>query len=122
MPPIREKILIPAVMAVGLFTAAGGMPRAVRAQNNGGFPPPSPQGQGPHIPTGPTLTRKQRRDLLKYNFKQMQRNVQQLVALAKSLQAEIQKSNPDELSVNVIRKAKKIQKLAKKIQVTARGY
>ncbi len=45
-----------------------------------------------------------------------------VAVLAESLRKDIDRSNANVLSVTIIKKAKKIQKLAKSIQNAARGY
>ncbi len=67
------------------------------------------------------LTAKQKRDLLKDNFEKMKRNADELALLAKSLQEDLDKSNSNVLSLDVVEKADKIEKLAKKIKSQARG-
>ena len=74
----------------------------------------------PEPPQG--LSQKQKRDLLKANFEQMKRDADALAALAKSLQEDLAKSNENVLSLHVVEKAEKIERLAKKIKGTARGY
>jgi hypothetical protein len=89
---------------------------------------PTPNAQQPQpIPppdngTPPNLTPKQKQDLLKSGFAQMKKDTDQLLELAKSLQKEIDKGNENVLSVQVVGKAERIEKLAKKIKNTARGY
>ncbi len=75
-------------------------------------PPPSPPG----------LTPKQQRDLLKENFEKMKRQADELSSLAKSLREELDKSNENVLSLKIVEKADKIEKLAKKIRDAAKGY
>jgi len=68
-----------------------------------------------------TLSDKQKRDILKLNSEKMKQNVDQLVDLSKQLQGELEKSNENVLSLGVIDKADKIEKLAKKIKSSAQG-
>ena len=68
------------------------------------------------------LTAKQKRKLLKSNFEKMKRDAGQLADLAKALQEELNKSNENVLSLEIVDKADKIEKLARKIKGTARGY
>jgi len=69
-----------------------------------------------------SLTKKQRRNLMKANFEKMKRDAGQLTDLAKALQEELNKSNENILSLDIVDKADKIEKLAKKIKGTARGF
>jgi hypothetical protein len=73
------------------------------------------------VPSTP-LSKKQKQDLLKDNFAKMKRDAEELADLAKSLQEDVNKSNENVLSLKVVDKAEKIEKLAKKIKGTARGY
>jgi hypothetical protein len=73
------------------------------------------------VPPLPSMTEKQKRDLLKYNFGQMKKEAQELSTLAKSLQDDLEHSNQNVLSIGVISKAEKIEKLAKKIKDSAKG-
>jgi len=68
------------------------------------------------------LSRKQRRDLVKHNFERMQRDAEALAALAQSLQDDLSKSNQNVLSLKIVEKAEKIEKLAKRIKEAAKGY
>jgi hypothetical protein len=69
----------------------------------------------------PKRTEKQKEALVKYNFKEMQKHADQLAELAQSLQKKIGESNVNELSLEVVRKAEEIEKLAKKIKNEAKG-
>lgn len=64
---------------------------------------------------------KQKQAYLDHNFKQMKKHASDLAALANSLQKEIADTNANVLSLKIIKKAKKIQKLAKKIENEAKG-
>jgi hypothetical protein len=68
------------------------------------------------------LSQKQKNDLLKSNFEKMKRDAGELADLAKALQEELNKSNENILSLDIVDKADKIEKLAKRIKGTARGY
>jgi uncharacterized phage infection (PIP) family protein YhgE len=68
------------------------------------------------------LSGKQKRDLLKANFEKMKRDAGELADLAKALQEELNKSNENVLSLDIVDKADKIEKLARKIKGTARGF
>jgi hypothetical protein len=70
----------------------------------------------------PALIRKQKKELLKQNFEKMKRDAEELATLAQALQEELAKSNENVLSFQVVTKAEKIEKLAKRIKRTARGY
>jgi hypothetical protein len=80
--------------------------------------PNQPNEEGQRIP----LSEKQKRDLMKSNFDKMKRDAKELADLAKALQDELDKSNENILSLNIVGKAEKIEKLARKIKGTARGF
>ena len=87
-------------------------------------PPLSVETQGrtvPEIEQAPPLKAKQKQELLKSNFEKVKRDADDLVELAKSLQEDLGKANENVLSLKVVEKAEKIEKLAKKIKTTARG-
>ncbi len=81
--------------------------------------PPRPN--FPETPETPELSSKQKQALLKHNFSKMKDDVDELAQLAKSLQEEVDKSNAGVLSLTVVDKAEKIEKLAHKIKSTAKG-
>jgi len=74
--------------------------------------------ESPQIP----LTGKQQRGLLKSNFEKMKHDAKELADLSKALQEELDKSNENVLSLGIVDKADKIEKLARKIKGTARGF
>jgi hypothetical protein len=53
--------------------------------------------------------------------KQLQRDTDKLLSLAKELKDEVDKSNKDTLSVDVVKKAGEIEKLAKSVKDRMRG-
>lgn len=79
---------------------------------------PTPQLPPPPAPLSP----QQRKGLLKSNFEKMKRDAEELAALAKSLQVDIDGSNENVLSLKIVDKAEKIERLAKKIKAAAKGY
>jgi hypothetical protein len=103
-------------------TAATSPPQATTSAVAAEAPQTIPGGQpNPESPPAP-LSGKQKRDLLKANFEKMKRDAGELADLAKALQEELNKSNENILSVDIVEKAEKIEKLARKIKGTARGY
>jgi hypothetical protein len=93
--------------------------------NASGFPTAAVRGQenqkGENEPT-PGLSAKQKQELLKSNFEKMKRDAGELTGLAKSLQDDLNKSSEHVLSIQIMEKADKIEKLAHRIKTTARGY
>lgn len=68
------------------------------------------------------ISRKQQQKILKYNFEKMKQDVDELAALAKALQDELDKTTENMLSLELVEKADKIEKLAKRIKNNAKGY
>lgn len=77
----------------------------------------------PQIPSVrmPRRTERQKQALVDYNFNQMKKHVKRLAELAASLQKEIAKTNENVLSLEIVKKAEKVEKLAKKIKNEAKG-
>jgi hypothetical protein len=91
---------------------------------------PGPQAQPrplPTIPNGPDqpdvnpppLTPKQQREILKSKYEKLKQEASELADLAKALQQDLDKSNSDVLSLKVVDRADKIEKLAKRIKSEA---
>ena len=78
--------------------------------------PPYPQNE-----PGGAPTQKRKQELLKFNFEKMKRDADDLAALAKSLQEEIERSNENVFSLKLVEKAEKIEKLAKRIKAAAKA-
>lgn len=96
------------------FTEAGVSSAAPQERPQSPVPPP-PQ---PEVEPTP-LTPKQQRAILKSNFEKMKQDADELADLAKSLQQDLHQSNQNVLSLKVLGKADKIEKLAKKIKSLA---
>ena len=58
---------------------------------------------------------------VKSNFEKMKRDADELAALAKTLQEDLNKSNENVFSLRIVDRAEKIEKLAKKIRNEAKG-
>lgn len=78
------------------------------------FPQPAPE-------QIPEKNQKQKDALLKYNFSKLKKHADELAELAHSLQKKIDQSNQNVLSLDVVRDAEEIEKLAKKIKNEAKG-
>jgi len=70
----------------------------------------------------PKRSQKRKQALLNYNFKKLKQHAHDLAELAKSLQTEIEKSNENVLSLEIVKKAARAEKLAKKIKNEAKGF
>jgi hypothetical protein len=71
---------------------------------------------------GTELTPKQKREVMKSNFEKMKKEAAQLASMATELRDQLDKSNVDILSLDVIQRAERIEKLARKIKEEAKGY
>jgi hypothetical protein len=121
-------------LSVSLAGQMLGVPRTIAATAAPSHPEATTQADGPQAPqsfprsqsnaeSSPSpLSGKQKRDLLKSNFEKMKRDAGELADLAKALQEELNKSNENILSLDIVDKADKIEKLAKRIKGTARGF
>jgi hypothetical protein len=104
----------------------GGSSSGGRSGRGPQMPQPIPQAQpGPVIPEHLPNDGKMEHDQAKLRNldrqKQIVADTQKLVTLANELQADVQKSNKDTLSVDVIRKADEIEKLAKSVRDKMKG-
>lgn len=77
--------------------------------------------ESPSPETFPKSSQKRQKALMDYNFKKLKQHAQDLADLAKSLQTEIEKSNENVLSLEIVKKAEQAEKLAKKIKDEAKG-
>ncbi len=71
---------------------------------------------------GTPLTAKQKAAMMKTNFEKTKDDASELADMATGLRDELNKTNINILSVDVIHRAEKIEKLAKKIKEEAKGY
>jgi hypothetical protein len=79
------------------------------------------QSRDPSLPSDDDgLTPKQQRDLLKHNFEKLKEDVAELFELASQLNEEVKGSSENVLSLEVVEKASKIEKLAKRVKEKAR--
>jgi hypothetical protein len=129
-PGIAKKALIFAGM-ITFLALGGGSPRTA-GQSIGQIPGNNPQSprqstQGNRFPSEtpegfPKTSQKRKKALLDDNFKKLKEHAQDLAELTKSLQAEIEKSNENVLSLEIIKKADEAEKLARKIKNEAKGF
>lgn len=123
---ILNKLYLKFGLVVGLALLAGPAAWKVSPARAG---PPSQENLSNRAPETPNesqpeykLARKRQKDLLKFNFDKMKQDAEELAALAKSLQEDLGKTNKNVLSLKIVEKAEKIERLAKKIKSAARGY
>ena len=103
-------------------TAAPSHPQATTQADDPETPQRPPRGESGEESSPSPLSGKQKANLLKANFEKMKHDAGELADLAKALQEELNKSNENILSLDIVDKADKIEKLAKKIKGTARGF
>jgi hypothetical protein len=86
---------------------------------------PSPPGFGEPPNPADAMQRQQQQRMEKARNvdrqKQLEQDTDKLLALAKELKEEVGKSNADTLSVDVVKKAAQIEKLAKSVKDRMRG-
>ena len=106
------------LFAVGLGLASAGWQSGAAAAQQ----PPQPRSPSePRLPDFPP-PKPNTRAILKENQKELKKDVQQLFELAEGLKKEVEKTDSTEiLSVNVVRTAGEIEKLAKHIKGLALG-
>jgi hypothetical protein len=80
-------------------------------------------GQGCHLPTPEEVRRQKDREkaLAHQRFLEMQRDTDKLFELASQLKKEVDAAGQDTLSVDVIKKAESIEKLAKSVKQKMKG-
>jgi hypothetical protein len=117
-------------IVAALFLAIAG-PAAAQLQN--GTPPPFPGGNGaPSLPgaqppaasNDPWVVQQQKEMAKKLNQRRQQelkKDTERLLELATELKQSVDKSNEDTLSLDVIRKAEQIEKLAKTVKEKMKG-
>ncbi len=111
----------PVLLSLFLLAVSSGLTdRAMRAQNP--MPktpnPASAQGSDSDAPQPPNADKK----LLESNNKDMKKKVQQLYELASQLKEEVEKTDSSKvLSLDLVRKAEEIEKLAHDIKNRTKG-
>ena len=75
----------------------------------------------PHA-TVKTRDRKQQQTLLKSYLDNMRKDAAELAKLANSIQEDLEKTTENELPLRVVTKAEQVEKLAKRIKNTAKGF
>jgi aconitase A len=117
---LKRKLALAAVFVV--FAAAMAGDAAPQLRHTPSPPPPPPQPVRASSIQDPkdALSSKQKRSLRKDRFNQMKEHADELAGLANSLHEDLENSNENVLSLDIIEKAKKIEKLAKKIREEAK--
>lgn len=119
------------VIFLGILCGTSCLDAQSLGQNGGVIPTPGGQQfpgrdrlptESPAPETFPKSSQKRKKALMDYNFKKLKQHAQDLAELAKSLQTEIEKSNENVLSLEIVKKAEQAEKLAKKIKDEAKGF
>ena len=125
-----RSILSSALLAFALLLAFAAVPGMQGAQPQDRMPvgnpfPPMLSGDpdpGPRLPN-PKRAQANSREMLQQNQREIKEDIEQLCAMAQQLKEQSDKTNSaDVLSVSLVKKAKKIEKLAKKIGNLARRH
>jgi hypothetical protein len=83
---------------------------------------PTPEGSDARADAPPLLSSKQRLSIMRANFEKSKSDAAELAALARGLREELNKPNVNVLSAQVINRAERIEKLAKRIREETKGY
>ena len=121
------------IVALGWFVCAILIFSSAAPSGMGGAPadPQEVERRTQHTPGPPadvttnptsTLTPKQKQALMKSNFEKTKDDASELADIANGLRDQLDKTNINVLSIEVIHKAEKIEKLARKIKEEAKGY
>jgi hypothetical protein len=106
-----------AILASGAATVLWGVPRLLVRQA-----PRRPRPDPGAAPEDQPVPREALKAVLQENQKQIRKDVEKLYQLAEELKKEVEKADASEvLSLNVLRKAEEVEKLAKRIKNLARG-
>ncbi|HZT69715.1 MAG TPA: hypothetical protein VFC10_08210 [Terriglobia bacterium] len=112
-----------------IFLLLGGTSPAVagqmlnQSQNQGALTQNPDQGRFPlNEPNFSKPDRKQKQAMLDLNYKKLKKHADDLAELATSLQKEIANTNENVLSLEIVKKAEQVEKLAKQIKDEAKGY
>ena len=117
-----------ALLLVLLFTVAWFAPYPAAAQNQHGNQTAVPRSQ-PSLPPDSevsvrtdSLNPHQKLSIMQLNFDRAKNDAVELATLAKELREELNKPKTDALSPEVVSRAEKIEKLAKKIREETKAY
>ena len=119
-----RRAFLAGLIIVGAATTFAGGQSTTRAQNQQNPPiiPPPEQKPGqepaPENPMAPSAEKK----ILEENEKDIKKKVERLYGLASELKAEVDKTDSSKvLSLNLVRKAEEIEKLAREIKNRSKG-
>jgi len=116
------------LMTAGAVKVSGGqfsppVPLSGQGHQTPGFPSPSGQGTNPDDPNAPNPHREEHQADLRNSDRQKRlvADTDKLLALATDLKEQVDKTNKQILSVDVIKKADEIEKLAHSVKERMKG-
>jgi hypothetical protein len=120
-----RRTFLTGLVVLGASSAMAPVPTSSNAQNPTIPPPPTQhpgipgqQGQDPDVPTLPNPDKR----ILENNDKDVKKKVEQLYKLASELKEQVENTDSSKvLSVNLLKKAEEIEKLAHDIRTRAKG-
>ena len=119
------------ILLWGLLLTFTCLPPALTSAQSQQNPPPHGGRSGTPMPDESVNSRteipesmsaQQRQSIMRANFEKSKSDAAELAALAKRLREELEKPNISVLSPDVINRADRIEKLAKKIRDETKGY
>lgn len=88
----------------------------------GGVVPSGDPDENPSTTVIKSREHKQQKELLKSQLKNMRKDAAEMAELAASIQSDLDKTTENELPLRVVSKAEQVEKLAKRIKNTAKGF
>lgn len=70
----------------------------------------------------PSMSHKRKQEFLKDKLEKMRKDAEEMTKLAGSIQEDLEKTTENELPLRVVAKAEQVEKLAKRIKNTAKGF
>jgi hypothetical protein len=124
---VRNVILSLMIIAAGLVAAPvhAQIPAAASGQRNeheAGNNSNRDNSPGPDVGLARSLSFKQKQSIMQANFLKSKSDAAELAVLAKDLCNELDKPNADVLSLGVVTRMERIEKLAKKIRDETKGF
>jgi hypothetical protein len=116
-----RRTFVAGLILLGILSGLAG--DSTPAQSAGMKNPPQkpPSGQEPQDPDNPALPNPEKK-ILESNDKDMKKKVEQLYQLASELKEEVEKTDSSRvLSLNLVKKAEEIEKLAHDIKNRSKG-
>jgi hypothetical protein len=117
-----RSVIASMVLAFTLFTGAWGQPGRRQPTNDNQFPgPPTRPTDSPYDPAAAEMRQRMMKQMNKERFAHIKKDTDQLLTLATQLKKSVDEANDQTLSLEVVRKAEQIEKLAKNVKEKMRG-